>query len=43
MKPSLSAADRAAMSEGLPLPHNRKPKVLDAEAAQATPVSDKAR
>jgi D-alanyl-D-alanine carboxypeptidase len=43
VKPSLSAADRAAMSEGLPLPHNRKPKVLDAEAAQATPVSDKAR
>ncbi|HVT55856.1 MAG TPA: D-alanyl-D-alanine carboxypeptidase family protein, partial [Xanthobacteraceae bacterium] len=27
-KRSLSAADRAAMSEGLPLPKNRKPKVL---------------
>lgn len=40
VKPLLSAADRAAMSEGLPLP--RKPKVLDAEAAQTAPVSGKA-
>jgi D-alanyl-D-alanine carboxypeptidase len=41
-KPALSAAERAAMSEGLPLPRNRKPKVLDAETPQATPVSGRA-
>jgi len=41
-KPSLSAAERAAMSEGLPLPRNRKPKVLDAETAHPTAVSGKA-
>jgi D-alanyl-D-alanine carboxypeptidase len=33
-KPTISAADRAAMSEGAPLPRNRKPRVLD-EPAQA--------
>ena len=41
-KPAMSAAERAVMSEGLPLPRNRKPKVLDADAAHPTAVSDKA-
>jgi D-alanyl-D-alanine carboxypeptidase len=41
-KSSLSAAERAAMSEGIPLPRNRKPKVLDAGTAHPTAVSDKA-
>ncbi len=34
-KPGLSAAERAAMSEGAPLPRSRKPRVLD-EPAQAS-------
>jgi D-alanyl-D-alanine carboxypeptidase len=34
-KPTMTAADRAAMSEGAPLPHKRKPRVLD-EPAQAS-------
>jgi D-alanyl-D-alanine carboxypeptidase len=34
-KPAISAAERAVMSEGAPLPRNRKPRVLD-EPAQAS-------
>ncbi|HWK00473.1 MAG TPA: D-alanyl-D-alanine carboxypeptidase family protein [Xanthobacteraceae bacterium] len=34
-KPTISAAERAVMSEGAPLPRNRKPRVLD-EPAQAS-------
>jgi D-alanyl-D-alanine carboxypeptidase len=34
-KPTMSAAERAVMSEGAPLPRNRKPRVLD-EPAQAS-------
>jgi D-alanyl-D-alanine carboxypeptidase len=42
-KPAPSAAERAVMSEGQPLPRNRKPKVLDADASHPTAISDKAR
>jgi D-alanyl-D-alanine carboxypeptidase len=35
-KPGPSAAERAAMSEGAPLPRSHKPRVLDGEPAQAS-------